>query len=173
MKIPVAVLTLWVAACLGQQQTVCTNEMATSDDCADVINPIACYNQFGFNGARTLNCIDGKNDADKKRKVSRSPSFLSQAVLTASQLRRASAAAALAHHSVKIAQPSGYNDPRFYLVRKLLRILRDRAVRRLQLWRSMAQYSVASTVLDDADGIICRANHYNSVHPFRMIFGDK
>ena len=69
MKFELAFLALWLTIVLAQQATVCTNELATSDDCADVLNPIACYNQYRFNGARTLTCIEGKDDADRKRKA--------------------------------------------------------------------------------------------------------
>lgn len=37
-----------------------------------VINANACYNQFKFNGAQALQCVDGTNDADRKKKVSKS-----------------------------------------------------------------------------------------------------
>ncbi|KAK4213378.1 hypothetical protein QBC37DRAFT_463890 [Rhypophila decipiens] len=49
----------------------CTRQLAATNDCADVINPNACYNQFKFSGTRTLSCIEGKSDADRARKACR------------------------------------------------------------------------------------------------------
>jgi hypothetical protein len=49
----------------------CSADLASSDDCADVIDPIACYNEMGFRGSGTLQCIDGKNNTDRARKVRR------------------------------------------------------------------------------------------------------
>ncbi|KAK4234630.1 hypothetical protein C8A03DRAFT_47091 [Achaetomium macrosporum] len=46
----------------------CTQELLRTDDCAVVVNPTACYNQFRWS-TRTLGCIDGTNDADRKRKA--------------------------------------------------------------------------------------------------------
>ena len=69
MKLSFGLVTVFVAVALGQAGTTCTREMAQSDDCADVINPNACYNQFRFRNMQTLQCIAGKNDADRARKV--------------------------------------------------------------------------------------------------------
>ncbi|KAF2845529.1 hypothetical protein T440DRAFT_407701 [Plenodomus tracheiphilus IPT5] len=57
---------------LAQAQTYpeCTAEVARSDDCAAVINANACYNKFRFQNAQTLTCIDGSDDAKKKKQVS-------------------------------------------------------------------------------------------------------
>jgi hypothetical protein len=68
MKLQLTILTLWLATVYAQQAAVCDNDLAVSDDCTDVLNPIACYNQYRWN-ARTLSCIEGKDDADRKRKV--------------------------------------------------------------------------------------------------------
>ncbi|KAK3317911.1 hypothetical protein B0H66DRAFT_532419 [Apodospora peruviana] len=62
-------LVLGLQGVFGQNYPVCTRELAATDECADVINPNACYNQYKFSGTRTLSCIDGKDDADRKRKV--------------------------------------------------------------------------------------------------------
>ncbi|KAI1488790.1 hypothetical protein F5X96DRAFT_643581 [Biscogniauxia mediterranea] len=64
-----ALLFLWVAAGFGQQAVECTRELAATDDCADVINANACYNQFRFTSRQTLTCIGGTDDADRIRKV--------------------------------------------------------------------------------------------------------
>ncbi|KAF2797179.1 hypothetical protein K505DRAFT_236077 [Melanomma pulvis-pyrius CBS 109.77] len=53
----------------GQTAPVCTKELARTDECADVINANACYNQNRFNNAQTLQCIDGKDNADRARKA--------------------------------------------------------------------------------------------------------
>jgi hypothetical protein len=73
MKLITWILAIWVAVALGQGQQfpVCTTDLVKSDDCADVINPAACYNQFRWS-ARTMSCIEGKDNADKQRKVSQS-----------------------------------------------------------------------------------------------------
>jgi hypothetical protein len=62
-------VALWLAMALGQQVPVCSQELASTDDCADVINPNACYNEYGFRGTQTLACIEGKDNADRARKV--------------------------------------------------------------------------------------------------------
>ncbi|KAI0425056.1 hypothetical protein F5Y09DRAFT_322725 [Xylaria sp. FL1042] len=68
MKVSAALLLTSVALALGQTQT-CTQEMIASDDCAAVIDANACYNEFRWN-AQTLQCIDGKDNADRQRKAS-------------------------------------------------------------------------------------------------------
>ncbi|KAK3998198.1 hypothetical protein QBC44DRAFT_314000 [Cladorrhinum sp. PSN332] len=89
---------VWAASlALGQQALECTREVARSDECADVINPNACYNQFRWN-SRTLSCIDGKDDADRKRKVKQDRRDLAMAWTQTDELiffRPASAATAL------------------------------------------------------------------------------
>ncbi|KAK0738861.1 hypothetical protein B0T18DRAFT_289485, partial [Schizothecium vesticola] len=45
----------------------CTSAVVEDYDCAHVIAPVACYNQFKFNSASTFTCIEGKDDADKAR----------------------------------------------------------------------------------------------------------
>ncbi|KXX74305.1 hypothetical protein MMYC01_208564 [Madurella mycetomatis] len=50
---PLALLALFFAIALGQEFPECTKELIRTDDCADVINPNACYNQFRWS-ARTL-----------------------------------------------------------------------------------------------------------------------
>ncbi len=71
MKLPLWAMALWLAIALGQT-TECTRELASSNDCADVIDPSACYNEYRF-GARTLQCIEGKDDADRARKARDAP----------------------------------------------------------------------------------------------------
>lgn len=74
----IAVVAVSLPAALGQAVPACPADLASSPDCADVINPNACYNEFGFRGANTLNCIEGTSKADKARKVgSPSPLILS------------------------------------------------------------------------------------------------
>jgi len=74
------VVFLWAAVlALGQKPLECTREVAASDECADVINPAACYNQFRWN-SRTLSCIDATSDAERKRKVSSSNTRLAVAI---------------------------------------------------------------------------------------------
>ncbi|KAK3368758.1 hypothetical protein B0H63DRAFT_565392 [Podospora didyma] len=67
MKLSVGLMALWMALTFGQTFPECTRELLRTDDCAEVVNPNACYNQYRFN-ARTLTCIEGKDDADRKRK---------------------------------------------------------------------------------------------------------
>ncbi|OAA65761.1 hypothetical protein SPI_02548 [Niveomyces insectorum RCEF 264] len=66
----IAVVLTWLPAVLGQIIPACPAELASTDDCADVINPNACYNEYGFRGAQTLACIEGKDNADRARKAS-------------------------------------------------------------------------------------------------------
>jgi len=70
MRLPLELLSF--AVCLavanGQQPTTCTSDLVVTDDCTDVVNPIACYNQYRWS-ARTLSCIEGTNDTERKRKV--------------------------------------------------------------------------------------------------------
>ncbi|KAK5627017.1 hypothetical protein RRF57_002732 [Xylaria bambusicola] len=67
MKLPGILLLSFAAQVLGQAQT-CTQEMIASDDCAAVIDANACYNEFRWN-AQTLQCIDGKDNTDRQRKI--------------------------------------------------------------------------------------------------------
>ncbi|KAK3686220.1 hypothetical protein B0T22DRAFT_483117 [Podospora appendiculata] len=69
MKLPLALMTICLAMALGQQVDDCPIALLRTDDCADVINPNACYNEFRFTSARTLQCIDGKDDKDRARKA--------------------------------------------------------------------------------------------------------
>ena len=69
MRVLQVVAIFLAAAVSAQQAGVCD---VKDDDCADVINPNACYNQFRFN-AQTLQCIDGKDNADRARKVRSHP----------------------------------------------------------------------------------------------------
>ncbi|CAP60868.1 uncharacterized protein PODANS_0_530 [Podospora anserina S mat+] len=69
MQLSLGLLALWASTSLGQSMQECTRELARTDECADVINPNACYNMYRFNSARTLSCIEGKDDAERKRKV--------------------------------------------------------------------------------------------------------
>lgn len=71
MKLSFGLIAMWFAMTFGQTAPVCTKELARTDECADVINANACYNQNRFNNAQTLQCIDGKDNADRARKVTR------------------------------------------------------------------------------------------------------
>jgi hypothetical protein len=69
MKVPIAfLLVISLRLALAQTATDCPADLVVTDDCTDVVNPIACYNQYRWN-ARTLSCIDDKTDAERKRKV--------------------------------------------------------------------------------------------------------
>lgn len=68
MRLYFGLLAFWIALVFGQGGQECTAEMVRTDDCAAVINPAACYNQFRFN-ANTLRCIEGTDNADRARKV--------------------------------------------------------------------------------------------------------
>lgn len=61
-------IALCIIMALGQIFTECTPDLLATDDCADVANPIACYNEYRWN-TQTLQCIDGTNDADRRRKA--------------------------------------------------------------------------------------------------------
>jgi hypothetical protein len=63
-------VALFLAMAKGQVGTDCPPDLVVTDDCTDVVNPIACYNQYRWN-TRTLSCIEGANDAERKKKVSR------------------------------------------------------------------------------------------------------
>jgi hypothetical protein len=69
LTISFGLLALFVST-LAQNQEFpeCTRELLRTDDCAAVVNPSACYNQFRWN-TRTLGCIDGLNDAERKKRV--------------------------------------------------------------------------------------------------------
>ena len=69
MKFSIGLVAIFIAIVFGQTAPVCTAALARTDECADVINANACYNQDRFKGAATLQCIDGKDNADKARKV--------------------------------------------------------------------------------------------------------
>lgn len=69
MKVSFALITGFVAATLAQTYPECTAELVRTDDCAGVIDANACYNKFGFRNAQTLQCIEGKDDAEKKKRV--------------------------------------------------------------------------------------------------------
>ncbi|KAK0639741.1 hypothetical protein B0T16DRAFT_337310 [Cercophora newfieldiana] len=51
---------------MAQQMLDCDEEVIQSEECSEVISPIACYNQFRWN-QQTLTCIEG-TDAEKKAK---------------------------------------------------------------------------------------------------------
>ncbi|KAI0395144.1 hypothetical protein F5Y17DRAFT_424560 [Xylariaceae sp. FL0594] len=73
MKLPPTPLLLVVfaaTASLSQGTTpqTCTREMIADDDCIAVIDANACYNEYRWN-AQTLQCIDGKDNADRQRKA--------------------------------------------------------------------------------------------------------
>jgi hypothetical protein len=76
MKFSYSFLFLWFSLGLGQQYPECTAEMTRTDECLAVINANACYNKYRFgNNDNTLTCIEGKDKAEKSKRVS-----LSQAV---------------------------------------------------------------------------------------------
>ena len=78
MKVSLGLITLSLTAALGQQvMPACPPELVTTEDCAAVINPNACYNQFRWN-TRTLGCIEGTDDRDRARKVCPGGSHLSR-----------------------------------------------------------------------------------------------
>ncbi|CAI6332945.1 unnamed protein product [Periconia digitata] len=54
---------------LAQSYPECTRELAQTDACLAVINANACYNQFKFNNAQALQCVDAANDTERKKKV--------------------------------------------------------------------------------------------------------
>ena len=69
-SLSIGLIALWITMALGQAVPACNRTLADSEDCADVINPNACYNEYGFRtGTQTLRCVDGKDDADRARKV--------------------------------------------------------------------------------------------------------
>ncbi|CAK7219910.1 hypothetical protein SEUCBS140593_004052 [Sporothrix eucalyptigena] len=63
------IIAVFQPAIWAQSVPACPADLAATTDCADVINPNACYNEFGFRGQQTLNCIEGKDNADKARKT--------------------------------------------------------------------------------------------------------
>jgi hypothetical protein len=70
-------ILLAAAAGVAQAQTSfpeCTRALLRTDECSAVVNPSACYNQFRWN-TRTLGCIDGANDTERKQRVSLSDLF--------------------------------------------------------------------------------------------------
>ncbi|KAF2462721.1 uncharacterized protein BDR25DRAFT_247842 [Lindgomyces ingoldianus] len=69
MKLSLGIIALWFAIAHGQNAAECTRELARTDDCAAVIDANACYNQNRFNNAQTLQCIDGKDNADRAKKA--------------------------------------------------------------------------------------------------------
>ncbi|KAI0531629.1 hypothetical protein GGR58DRAFT_492998 [Xylaria digitata] len=76
MKLAATLVLVYAALALGQAQT-CTQEMIASDDCAAVIDANACYNEFRWN-TQTLQCIDGKDNADRQRKACKCCSCVGQ-----------------------------------------------------------------------------------------------
>ncbi|PKS05656.1 hypothetical protein jhhlp_008175 [Lomentospora prolificans] len=69
MKISLGIMALWLATVSAQNSQECTKELANDIDCADVINPTACYNMFRFRNAQTLQCIEGTDNVDRARKA--------------------------------------------------------------------------------------------------------
>jgi hypothetical protein len=69
MKVFSSILALFSATVLAQSYPECTAELVRTDECAGVINANACYNKMGFRNAQTLTCIEGKDDAEKKKRV--------------------------------------------------------------------------------------------------------
>jgi hypothetical protein len=68
MHFSIPILALFLTLAHGQTYQECTADLVRTDDCAGVIDANACYNKFRWN-AQTLTCIEGKDDAEKKRRV--------------------------------------------------------------------------------------------------------
>ncbi|KAI1375123.1 hypothetical protein F4677DRAFT_446628 [Hypoxylon crocopeplum] len=73
MKFSLASAILWATVALSQQIPACSRELAETDDCADVINANACYNQFRFRDNQTLSCIGGTDNNDRAKKARHAP----------------------------------------------------------------------------------------------------
>jgi hypothetical protein len=69
MKASLGLLAIFVSMSLAQSYPECTAELVRTDECAGVIDANACYNKMGFRSAQTLQCIEGKDDAEKKSRV--------------------------------------------------------------------------------------------------------
>ncbi|KAH7110093.1 hypothetical protein B0J11DRAFT_448509 [Dendryphion nanum] len=69
MKPSLGLLTFWFAVAYAQTYQECTQAVARTNECADVINANACYNQDRFGSARTLQCVDGKDNKERSAKV--------------------------------------------------------------------------------------------------------
>lgn len=69
MRVSFGFLAATLATSLAQSYPECTAELVRTDDCAGVIDANACYNKMGFRNAQTLQCIEGKDDTEKKRRV--------------------------------------------------------------------------------------------------------
>ncbi|KAF2199482.1 hypothetical protein GQ43DRAFT_398612 [Delitschia confertaspora ATCC 74209] len=70
MKSTIPILALLASIAFTQSFPECTRELARTDECADVINANACYNKNRFRaGTGTLSCIEGKDNAEKSKKV--------------------------------------------------------------------------------------------------------
>ncbi|KAK1833700.1 hypothetical protein QBC39DRAFT_328968 [Podospora conica] len=74
MKLTFGFTALWLSMAMVQGQAVgqerlldCTPEVVEDIDCANVIAPVACYNQYKFTSPNAFTCIEGENDADKAR----------------------------------------------------------------------------------------------------------
>ncbi|OTA69638.1 hypothetical protein K449DRAFT_429104 [Hypoxylon sp. EC38] len=63
------VFAFWLTVAVSQQFPECTRELAETDDCADVINANACYNQFRFRDNQTLSCIGGTDNNARAKKA--------------------------------------------------------------------------------------------------------
>ena len=69
MKNLAALLAAFISVAFAQNYPECTAELVRTDECAGVINANACYNKNRFQNAQTLQCIEGKDDAEKKKRV--------------------------------------------------------------------------------------------------------
>ncbi|KAJ4296201.1 hypothetical protein N0V90_006246 [Kalmusia sp. IMI 367209] len=69
MKGSFSLLAMFLSATLAQTYPECTAELVRTDECAGVINANACYNKNRFQNAQTLQCIEGANDAEKKKRM--------------------------------------------------------------------------------------------------------
>jgi hypothetical protein len=69
MKASLALIALWLAMAAGQTVPACSADLVRSDDCTDVIDANACYNEFRWSGTQSLQCIGGANNTERARKV--------------------------------------------------------------------------------------------------------
>ena len=69
MKYCAGFLALLLSVAFAQKYPECTAELVRTDECAGVINANACYNKNRFQNAQTLQCIEGKDDTERKMRV--------------------------------------------------------------------------------------------------------
>ncbi|KAI1397431.1 hypothetical protein F4819DRAFT_472067 [Hypoxylon fuscum] len=78
MKLSLVFSSLWLTVALSQSAPECSRELAATDECADVINANACYNQFRFTNNQTLSCIGGTDNNDRAKKACKCCSCVGQ-----------------------------------------------------------------------------------------------